>query len=44
MEVAIIVLFVMGIGLFCAGLFYEKPKKQTKAPDYVVMADDGDDE
>lgn len=45
MEIAFIVFLVCGFGLMFAGLAYgEDNKPKQKLPDYVVVADDGDDE
>lgn len=45
MEIAFIVFLVCGFGLTFCGLAYDKEAKPNKKlPDYVVVADYGDDE
>lgn len=45
MEIASIVFLVCGMGLILVGVAYaEETKPKQKLPDYVVVADDGDDE
>lgn len=44
MEIALIVFLACGAGLMFAGLVYDEDKPKRKLPDYVVVADDGDDD
>lgn len=45
MEIALIVFLACGAGLMFAGLVYDEDNKpKRKLPDYVVVADDGDDD
>lgn len=45
MEIALFVFLTCGFGLILGGLAYaEETKPNKKLPDYVVVADDGDDE
>lgn len=44
MVIAVIVLLAVGAGLCMFGMCYEPEKPKKKLPDWVVAADDGDDE
>lgn len=44
MEIFLISFLAVAVGLTGIGLFYEPEKPKQKLPDYVVMADDGEDE
>lgn len=44
MVLIVIGIIILGFGFFFTGLYYEPKKSKKKFPDYVVIADDGDDE
>ena len=44
MEIVLIVFLAVAMGITGIGFFYEPEKPKQKLPDWVVVADDGDDE